>query len=530
MNETDVITIDLGMYIERLLRQWRLILFATLAFTIIAALLGLSSQLSGPVYKARAMVATIKTDINVSFDSAIETLSEEDLASIRFYDPKARMQSILQLADNPDIAEQVIEEMGVRLPDELRSITSLIQATDAEVVSGSDMIAVIVTSEDPVIAAELANVWASVYIDKVNEIYSSGETQASYDTIQHQTVKAKQTYETAQSEYVSFLADARVNEYQVQVDTLTEVLGQLSASRSQVAAEIINGTLQANLIPFIQGIEAAKERLSQAYTLQRKNEHLLQDAQDMRSQVAQGGPGAVASNALALTLLKSEAYADSYLPATIQVNIDIGDMTQEEMLADLESLMATLEARQVLLDEEIAGLSAQLTAGESRTNEAGQDILSGESAQAVVQAFTELQGLRNLGELSAAGTPIENSIQELASRINEFNSSLAAEQAREQELLRARDLSWGTYETLAKKQAELGVALQTKGTEVALASPATIVSNGSTASSARNVLLAGMAGFILGVFATFAIEYWWSYKGIEPYPVTFRTLFGFQKP
>ncbi len=193
---------------------------------------------------------------------------------------------------------------------------------------------------DPETAALIANAWADAYIDKVNEIYSSGETQASYDSIQRQTAEAQQTYEAAQNAYVEFLGKSRVNEYTRQVLDLTQMVELLSTTRSLAASEIITGTLQANLIAFNQGIENAGERLSQAYEQHRKNVRLLQDAQDMRDQVAQGGHGAVASNLVALTLLKTQAYADNEVLAYLQLNTETGVVTQEEMLADLQSLVA----------------------------------------------------------------------------------------------------------------------------------------------------------------------------------------------
>jgi len=486
---------------------------------------GLVSFLIPPEYHARALVATVKTATDVSFGSGIESLSEDELASIRFVDPKARIQSYIQIASNPEIAAQVIEMIGDQLPDDLRDISGIIQVVDAEIAANSDSIAIIVKYVDPEIAALIANAWADAYIAKVNAIYSSGETQASYDSIQRQTAEAQGTYETAQNAYVEFLGESRVNEYTRQVLDLTQMVELLSTTRSLAAGEIITGTLQANLIAFNQGIENAGERLSQAYEQHRKNVRLLQDAQDMRDQVAQGGPGAVASNLVALTLLKTQAYADNEVLTYLQLNTETGVMTQDEMLADLQSLVATLEARQVSLDEEITGLTDQLAAGVTNDNEANQNILSGEQTQTVVRAFAQLQGLQSLGELSAAGTPLEEELQDLAARINELNGSLAAEQAREQELLWARDLARGTYETLAKKGAELGVALQTKGTDVALASPAMIPTQ-DTVSVARNVLMAALVGFFLGIFAAYAIEFWWAYKGVEPRAVTFRMLLG----
>ena len=38
------------------------------------------------------------------------------------------------------------------------------------------------------------------------------------------------------------------------------------------------------------------------------------------------------------------------------------------------------------------------------------------------------------------------------------------------------------------------------------------------------IMFAGIAGFIAGVFLAYLIEFWWSYKGIEPQPITIPYL------
>jgi succinoglycan biosynthesis transport protein ExoP len=119
---------------------------------------------------------------------------------------------------------------------------------------------------------------------------------------------------------------------------------------------------------------------------------------------------------------------------------------------------------------------------------------------------------------------MEQKIQQLESQVNQLLARLAQEQAREQELKRARDLAWDTYKTLVTKEAELKVAAQTQGTEVALAAPAAVPQN-DLVSGTRNVALAALIGLMLGVGAAYFIEFWWSYKGLQPQPITLIGIF-----
>jgi uncharacterized protein involved in exopolysaccharide biosynthesis len=130
-----------------------------------------------------------------------------------------------------------------------------------------------------------------------------------------------------------------------------------------------------------------------------------------------------------------------------------------------------------------------------------------------------MQGLDGVAGLDLADTLMEQKIQELEENVSRFEASLSHELDREQELTRARDRAWDTYDTLATKEAELRVAAQTRSTEVALAAPAAVPQS-DTSSGMRNIALAAAVGLLLGVGAAYFIEFWWSYRGIEPEPIT----------
>jgi len=107
-----------------------------------------------------------------------------------------------------------------------------------------------------------------------------------------------------------------------------------------------------------------------------------------------------------------------------------------------------------------------------------------------------------------AGAQIRDSIEEWTTEIQSLQAQLEAENAHRQDLERQRDLAWDTYVQLAKKTAEVEVAVESGGTEVRVASLALPPAKPVSSRKLLNTALAGMVGLMLGVFAAFAAEWW----------------------
>jgi uncharacterized protein involved in exopolysaccharide biosynthesis len=525
MEEDSNFAIDLGRYLEILFRQWRII-FAVIFVLVTAA--AIVTLITPKTYQARALVATTKVSSTVSFDTAIQTLYEEQLpTTVRMVDPQARLQSYVQLVKNPAIAQTVIDELGNRLPEEVRNISSLLKMVKGNVAAKSDSIEILVTYKDPVLAADLANTWAGAYVDHVNAIYSGEGTDEVYQSVQRQTAEAKSEYDQAQSALESFLAANQANEYQRQIGEQQAMIDNFSTARTLSASTIISNTMVSQLTAFNEQVGNLSTQLAEAYIESRQADQMLLDARNMRDQVQSGGSGAANSNTLALMLLKSQVFATNEVAPNLIVQTAPASITPEEMTADLDSLIVTLENRSSELTNRIQTLSSQLLnlgGSTSDLNTTSSNPITTDQAQATLQSLSQLQGLGSVANLDVTSTPMEQKIQQLESQVNQLQAQLAREQARELELTRARDLAWDTYKTLAAKKAELKVASQTQGTEVALAAAATIP-QADAVSGAKNVALAALVGLMLGIGAAYFIEFWWSYKGLQPQPVTLRGLF-----
>ena len=71
----------------------------------------------------------------------------------------------------------------------------------------------------------------------------------------------------------------------------------------------------------------------------------------------------------------------------------------------------------------------------------------------------------------------------------------------------------------------MGIEVENRGSEIALAIPASIPLSPNSGNNNRMIMFAGIAGFVAGVFLAYMIEFWWSYRGIEPQPITIPYLY-----
>ena len=227
----------------------------------------------------------------------------------------------------------------------------------------------------------------------------------------------------------------------------------------QQAEEALTEFLGNNQIDALsREIASKKNALADYYAAKRGLERLIADAKALQEEL-QGGipsPSAAARNALSILLLKANASTlSSGLPAELQFSFDQMATSVEDpakQLSELETLIANLEARQAEVDQLIHDSPLQ------------QEIL-------------------------------------------QLEEQLEREQARKRQLTSARDLAWETYQTLARKAAEVGVASQVKGTEVRFAVPAVEPERPIKPRKKLNTLLASVVGAMLAVGVSFLIEY-----------------------
>ncbi len=350
-------------------------------------------------------------------------------------------------------------------------------------------------------------------------------------------------------------AQIQISEHYFDAQTANSLLALQADqdSRRNIITGYINAMTSMRQSVFDEQVKNLQSRLSQAYSDQRGLWKLLASAQDMRDQVQKGGAAAAASNALALTLLKVQVFSQGSIPEGLQIQTSPSSAAPEPMLSDLDGLIAVIKTRQSVLDNDIQKLSEELSQAQTLTHLDQSLDPSGELASAIQSRYPdlfqksalsdlsleaakedsplyaevrsktrellELQGLEDIASYEISTTPLEKEIQEQEQILRQLRAAQAREMDQKLELTRARDLAWETYKTLATKAAERAVALQTKGSEVALSVPAAPPDKPVDPGFTKKLALAAGAGLAFSVFLALAIEFWWNYKGAPVRPV-----------
>jgi uncharacterized protein involved in exopolysaccharide biosynthesis len=292
--DDDEIVIDLvkiARWLGALIWQNKVLLGA---LAVIGALLGLAYTYISPIpYEAVANIAMIKSRTDVQFDSRIKTISP-DLASAAQAATDARKASLLTLALNGNIAQNVIQKMGERLPVEDRNAARLLSRVKAEIPNKADLISIKVQHAQPDVAATIANAWANEYERYVNAIYGTTSGDDVTGALQTELDRTRKDSDAAQIALEKFIADNKADE-------LSRVI---------------------------------------------RDSQLLIDARAMRDQIAQGGEAAAQSNALALVAFKAQVNGATLPSLQLQT---IPTTTAAAQMADLDGLIKSLETELVTL-------------------------------------------------------------------------------------------------------------------------------------------------------------------------------------
>lgn len=456
----------------------------------------------------------------------------------------------------------------------------MINRVKSELLGRGDLILIKVRDTDPVKAAEIANAWAGLYQSYVNDLFV-GAPKSLAQNVEKLDINARDEYQAAQKALETFIATSQEDDLVRQIGEKQKILDSLQQGRQSAVTLVISEQLRVNsdiiatylnaqsanrLIAFEKeqqgrrdyvsalldaqnagNVEALREQLksnlgslSLLFAARVKTRQHLLDARSMQIAIEAGGDGAARSNAAALSLLKTQAFALS-VPAsgTIELRIeqpsDSAAPTAAAQLADVLGLIKALEAREITLSAQIQLLSTALQSGTAYSlslpsNQAtyisdaisntygslfdvGQIGLLSESV-AITNALTlsaqkkaeEIVGDQLSGlSTNAANSPTNAVFTQLQNELRQAQAQLENQQAQRQRLIKERDLKRETSETLARKLTEVGLSDTIAGSEVIVASSAFVP---TTRASSRLVVIgiAALIGLLIGVLLAFIHE------------------------
>jgi len=188
--------IDLREYIDVLIRHWK----AIVALTVIAAIVaGVVSFLLPPTYEATALVAAVQPKYQMRFDPKFETLNNIQLP----------MKAYPALATSDDVLVKVIADLGDVLEEEDREIHAFSGMVEATNSADPSLIALKVKSRDPVKATRIANTWADVVIQEINNLYGQTDEEAQF--FEEQVTTAETNLKSAEDALIAYQATNQTN-------------------------------------------------------------------------------------------------------------------------------------------------------------------------------------------------------------------------------------------------------------------------------------------------------------------------------
>lgn len=202
-------------------------------------------------------------------------------------------------------------------------------------------------------------------------------------------------------------------------------------------------------------IDARQKTLDDYYATKRVIDRLIANAKALRGLLGEDSSSMGVASDLSILLLKAKAFALLVpdLPEGVLLSLDQvtdRDSTIDEQRGDLDTLIAVLEAQQ----QEVKTLIEEMS---------------------------------------------------LQSEILKLQEELAREEAREEELTRARELAWNTYEALANRVAKLSA--EGPDTEARLAVRAVEPNSPVAPKKKSNIVMGGVLGLVVGIIGAFGVEY-----------------------
>lgn len=454
--------------------------------------------LTPPHYEAVSTAVIVRTSTDVRFDERFTTTSEPENV-----DSNSRRMALIALVNSGDIAQQVINELGDNLPARLQDPAALLEVVKGGMAtvdgrSGqSDLINIVVNADSAETAATIANVWAAAYVQQVNNVYGQVPDDM-LRSVELQLAAAQQTYEGAQAQLESHLADSP-----------RDALVRESKSMSETLLVLLE--TQMDLLTSTNDRSRSQLWMLQDQWL--RTNRLLIAARTLQDQLSSDQAGDVAGAALALQVLNVQivdaaavappAWHDAGLtfqpqqPTTLQLQFGPVAVTNAaELRTQIAATVAGLETQLAYLEQNIDLTTRSLTEGSLTEGSLTEDSFATSSEASSAALVAGLTG----NTLAQTITGIDEQLRVLTSQIE-------VENARTLEFTRQRDLAWQSLQALNNKQAELLLARAAANSEVRISSTAVPLNRPiEQVSLLLSLLIAAIGGLLLAVLAALALE------------------------
>ncbi len=226
--------IDLRKYILLLVNHWRWIVGLTLL--LMGAAFFYSQWVLSPTYSAKAILFIVQPQYSINFDARFTTQNKTDLLFYGPVDTLAKADDIVQ-----ELYDAWLQEGKLALTaQEIKGMLSVEDSTPSS-------IELLVTSEDPEISAKLVNLWATILVQRIENVYTNKASEA--DNLLDQFTQAKTERETAQQALVDFQGQ----------NELLLLQAELSVTQTTYAQFLVT---QADITQGLENVESLQTQIS----------------------------------------------------------------------------------------------------------------------------------------------------------------------------------------------------------------------------------------------------------------------------
>ena len=481
VHEVPATEFDLREGILLLVMWWREIL----CLALLGMVLGTAWYALTLEYEAVADVVVLRARTGVVFDDErFTTLPEQGRQPAT--ELLAGRDTLFGLVSSGAVALAVSERLNDEQNDFQWQPAALLKSVEAELVGAggarntrgqsSAMVRITARAGSPSDAALIANAWAEAYVNLVNTLYAPNSAR-QLASITEELVQAQQAYNAAQDALEAFVSANEARRVEQEVAAKVAVL---------------TGYFESEI-----------EGLNENRATRRRIRRLQSAVQSLGEQVEMAGVTALASNRLAIQLLKVEAYVTAAKLTPSEAPSRDGD--SPDLLLDFDgfgdvhegasSQQADLEALDQALQSWLAGLDS---------------AIDRQSANLLSTGFYSAFPVTHLGESSVApsgdgGVNEVLGIETYYEDIRSLEARLEALVRQEAQLTSQRDRLFTALDVLRNREAEFRLAAVVSQPELRLASPA--VQPVPLAPVGRHLLppavVSATAGILLGVAVVF---------------------------
>ncbi len=337
--------IDLRQYIVVLIKYW----YWIVGIAVIAALAAfIVTSFVPPKYEAKALVAITKPQLLLQFTPDIRT---ESLLP--------EYQALPLIATNDELLTQLAQTLndeGIALDsNQPVTIERLSQSLNATSSADPSLVELSVELGDPQKAADIANLWANLFVSQANGIYGQSEREKA-----------------------TFVTDLN----QVEAE-----LNELETNLAKIGAETGQGLLTAENRPLVEGnsivmelpstdkdgvtyanfgiLGAELEKKAEALIIQKtrrdKLELLITQARELQTLVTENNLDETVATTGLLVELAQLTSQNSPVDLTLEINVDEDSSLKiEDVLATLESNLAATAAAIEKASLEVNELQAKM--------------------------------------------------------------------------------------------------------------------------------------------------------------------------